>query len=184
MRPPWILLCLIMVADMMKSQKGQALIELIIFLPLMFMFYAMISGFANSINASINQQKITRGYFYYRVQNNSTMPKPSLNDGNTYSHENWGTFGMFFIGYKDYFINSKPVAPCYKISVPLQAAGNDKCEEPYTQPTTQFIRVQTVYGICGATYNRNGQYVLPVPDFLGGDYATLTNAGGCLITGQ
>jgi hypothetical protein len=173
-----------MVARMkgIKNQKGQALIELIIFLPLMFMFYAMISGFANSINASINQQKITRAYFYYRVQNNSTMPKPNPT-GSGYSHQSWGTFGIFFIGWKDYFVNSKPIAPCYKISVPLQASGTDKCEETYTQPTTQFIRVQTVYGICGATYQNTGQFVLPVPDYPGGDFSTLTNAGGCLITG-
>ena len=59
-----------------SHQKGQALIELIIFLPLMFMFYSMISGFANAINGSINQQKIARSYFYYRLQNNSTIPKP------------------------------------------------------------------------------------------------------------
>ena len=60
-----------------NNQTGQALIELIIFLPLMFMFYSMISGFANAINASINQQKVARAYFYYKVQNNSTIPKPS-----------------------------------------------------------------------------------------------------------
>lgn len=164
-----------------NTQKGQALIELIIFLPLMFMFYSMISGFANAINGSINQQKIARAYFYYRVQNNSTIPKPSRDDNGAYAHESWKQFGMFFIGWRDYFIDNKPVAPCYKLTVPLQAASSDKCEERYTTTTTQFIRVQTVYGVCGATYSKVNSDVVAVPDFPGGDFSTLTNVGGCTI---
>lgn len=165
-----------------KNQKGQALIELIIFLPLMFMFYSMISGFANAINGSINQQKITRAYFYYRIQNNSTIPKPSGGP------PKWSTFGMFFIGWKDYFSGPGgsgdegiPMAPCYRVSVPLQASANDKCEDKYTTENTQFIRVQTVYGICGATYQKIDQSVLPVPDFIGADYSTLIGPESCLL---
>ncbi len=165
-----------------NAQKGQALIELIIFLPLMFMFYSMISGFANAINGSINQQKIARAYFYYRVQNNSTIPKPTRNDNNAYAHDSWKQFGMFFIGWRESFTgDSKPVAPCYKLTVPLQAASNDKCEERYTQTTTQFIRVMTVYGVCGATYSKINSDVVWVPDFPGADFSTLTNIGGCTI---
>lgn len=165
-----------------SNQKGQALIELIIFLPLMFMFYSMISGFANAINGSINQQKITRAYFYYRIQNNSTIPKPS---GSTYA--SWKQFGMFFIGWKDYFESGedesgRPVAPCYRLTVPLSANADDKCETKYTTPTSQFIRVQTVYGVCGATYERHDSVVQPVPDFSGGDFTNLITRSSCLIT--
>lgn len=163
-----------------NNQKGQALIELIIFLPLMFMFYSMISGFANAINGSINQQKITRAYFYYQVQNNSTVPKPSG------SWRDWRSFGMFYIGWKEKFasgdgVEGTPVAPCYKLSIPLAAAGNDNCAEKYTTPSTQHIRVQTVYGICGATYNRQDSFVLPIPDFNGGDFKTLIGPQGCYL---
>lgn len=165
-----------------SNQKGQALIELIIFLPLMFMFYSMISGFANAINGSINQQKITRSYFYYRVQHNSTIPKPS---GSNYA--NWRQFGMFSIGWKDYFESGgdesgRPVAPCYRLTVPLAANADDKCETKYTSPTSQFIRVQTVYGLCGATYERHDSVVQPVPDFSGGDFTNLITRSSCLIT--
>jgi hypothetical protein len=160
-----------------NNQKGQALIELIIFLPLMFIFYSMISGFANAINGSINQQKIARSYFYYRVQNNSTIPKPDAEG----TFANWQLFGMFFIGWKDYFENQKPVAPCYKLTVPLQANSSDKCETEYTTPSSLYIRVQTAYGVCGSTYQKSGNTAVPVPDFLGGSFQTLVDKGSCLI---
>lgn len=161
-----------------KNQKGQALIELIIFLPLMFMFYSMISGFANAINASINQQKVTRAYFYYKVQNNSTIPKPE--DDKIY--KKWQQFGMFFIGWKDYFkAEDKPVAPCYRITVPLGINASDVCETEYTTPSTSYIRVQTVYGFCGGTYANINSTIHPIPDFPGGDFTPLVTRDGCLI---
>jgi hypothetical protein len=60
------------------DQRGQALIELIIFLPLIFTLYGLIGGFANAINGSINQQKITRSYFYFRAQNSSNLVGPQI----------------------------------------------------------------------------------------------------------
>jgi hypothetical protein len=161
-----------------NNEKGQALIELIIFLPLMFMFYSMISGFANAINGSINQQKIARSYFYYRLQNNSTIPKPDA-DG---VYKNWSTFGMFFIGWKDYFESEKPVAPCYQLTIPLKANETDTCKTKYSTPSSLFIRVQTVYGACGATYQNLGNYPVSVPDFNGGDYPILISEASCLIS--
>lgn len=167
-----------------ENEQGQALIELIIFLPLMFMFYAMISGFANAINGSINQQKITRSYFYYRAQNNSTIPKPNKGDGGSYAHENWKQFGMFFIGWRDDFVDGKPMAPCYQLTGPFGPSDSDTCESTeYSQPTTQFIRVQSVYGICGGTYISNGgNDVALMPDAKGSDYATVFSRNSCVIT--
>ncbi len=163
---------------MSKNQKGQALVELIIFLPLMFVFYSMISGFANAINGSINQQKFTRSYFYYRLQNNSTIPKP------TGAVENgWQTFGMFFIGWRDRFDGNKPVAPCYQLTIPLSANQDDKCEDKYTNPSTMFIRVETVYGVCGGTYENlgNKDFAL-LPDYFNRPFQTTTSDSSCLIT--
>ena len=163
-----------------RNQNGQALIELIIFLPLMFMFYSMIGGFANAINGSINQQKITRAYFYYRVQNNSTLPKPDKEK----TYRNWKTFGMYIIGWKDYFAagGESPVAPCYELKLPTGRGTSDKCEEAYPQATTQLIRVQTVYGVCGATYEKFDSTVLQIPDFSGADYKILIGREGCLLS--
>jgi len=133
------------------DQEGQALIELIIFLPLIFTLYGLIGGFANAINGSINQQKITRAYFYYRTQNNSTIPKPLQ----VPNFQNWRRFGLVFTGWSDEPISDStpaPVAPCYEISFPVAGAPNDRCENQYATKTTQFIRVGTAYGICGASY--------------------------------
>jgi hypothetical protein len=161
-----------------NNEKGQALVELIIFLPLMFMFYSMIAGFAYAIYGSINQQKIARGYFYYKLQNNSYIPKPEDDK----IHRNWGMFGMYFIGWRDYFDNERPVAPCYELTIPLKPGETDKCEEKYTRASSLFIRVMTVYGTCGSTYQRVGNNVLPVPDFIGGSFSDLIGKQNCLIT--
>lgn len=160
------------------NQKGQALIELIIFLPLMFMFYAIVSSFANAINGSINQQKITRSYLYFRLQNHSYIIKPD--EDNVF--RNWKTFGMFFNGYMDDTINNFPVAPCYKVNIPMAPNNSDKCETPYANATTQFIRVQTVYGICGATYLTINNEAVLVPDNPGTSFTLLKTVTGCNLT--
>ncbi|HXH31625.1 MAG TPA: hypothetical protein VNJ01_12495 [Bacteriovoracaceae bacterium] len=160
-----------------RGQSGQALIELIMFLPLMFTLYSLISGFAGAINGSINQQKISRAYFYYRIQNNSTIPKPDVEG----TYKSWKKFGMFYIGWKDYFKNESPVMPCYRISIPLKEAATDKCDEKYSKTTSQFIRVGTVYGFCGATYNTISGAAYPAPDYSGLTYKEVVDASSCLI---
>ena len=161
------------------NEKGQALIELIVFLPLMFTLYSVISGFASSINGSINQQKIARAYFYYRAQNNSTIPKPDADK----VYQSWGRFGMFYIGWKDYFKGQGvPVMPCYRVSIPLKAANRDLCENTYTTETTLYVRVGTVYGTCGATFLQQGTKTFYIPDANGVGYEGLVDTGSCLIS--
>jgi hypothetical protein len=171
---------------LMKNQRGQALIELIIFLPLMITLYSVIGGFAGAINGSINQQKVTRSYFYYRIQNNSTIPglRAVVNDMNS-----WSQFGMFYIGWKDYFkggdeSGGQPVMPCYKISIPFKENPADKCEDRYTRPQTLWVRVGTVYGICGATYlNGGNNQFFTLPD--GGNaniFSQVISKRACIIT--
>ncbi|WPU65591.1 hypothetical protein [Peredibacter starrii] len=161
------------------QESGQALIELIIFLPLLFTLYTVISGFANAINGSINQQKVTRAYFYYRVQNNSTIPKP---DPSPAPYESWSRFGMFFIGWKLEFQNGEqPVMPCYRISIPLASAPTDKCEDQYTDTNTLFIRVGTVYGMCGATFVNLNRSTYFAPDATGMSFREVVDPGSCLI---
>lgn len=166
-----------------KNQKGQALIELIVFLPLMFTFYSMISGFAGAINGSINQQKATRAYFYYRVQGNPFVPKPDADD----THQGWGKFGMFFVGWMDQMQSDNPVAPCYRVSVPMAKNKNEKCDQAYSEQSTQYIRVGTAYGICGATFVRAqggaGHGVAIIPHVDGGAAVAmeLVNRSSCEI---
>jgi hypothetical protein len=164
----------------MKNQKGQALIELIIFLPLIITLYSVISGYANSINASINQQKITRAYFYNRIQNNSTIPGPNLVKD---EYSAWKQFGMFFIGWKDYFKGAGvPVMPCFKVTIPFKDSPKDKCEDAYTQEKSLWIRVGTVYGICGTTFFYADNKVYYVPDGGGTNFQSVVDRSSCTIT--
>lgn len=144
-----------MTAAKRVGQRGQALVEFIIFLPFMLTMYTLVVMIGDAINGSINQQKATRGYFYYRMQNTSYITRP-LRSGGVPAFTNWNTFGMFFLGWADYLEGGlSPVYPCYKLNLPFSAAAGDRCEDRYTTPTTQFIRVGTVYGLCGATMSRS-----------------------------
>jgi hypothetical protein len=138
--------------QILKDDKGQALMEFVLFLPFMMMMFLSILSISNSINGSINQQKIVRGYFYYRASNNSTIPRPSRTGSE--SSDGWQTFGMQIIGWAERFQGNTPVAPCYKFQLPFADDTEDSCEAAYSTPQTQFIRVQSVYGICGATYTK------------------------------
>lgn len=163
----------------MKNNRGQALIELIVFLPLLVTLYSVISGFASSINGSINQQKVTRAYFYYRIQNNSNIPAPQSG-----AEENgWSQFGMFYIGWKERFEGENlPVMPCYKINIPFKNEPTDKCEDKYDVQQTTFVRVGTVYGICGATYVNQNNVISMVPDNTDGqDYNLVSERRSCTI---
>lgn len=152
------------------EQKGQALIELIVFLPLMITLYSVIGGFAGAINGSINQQKASRAYFYYRVQHNSAIP--GLKYGSDFS--NWKKFGMFYVGWKQKFIgDGNPVMPCYKVSIPFKGSATEKCDQPYKNEKTLWVRVGTVYGVCGATYVTKDQFPYLVPD---GGFTSVTEA--------
>jgi len=165
---------------LIRNNKGQALIELIVFLPLMITLYSVIGGLASSINGSINQQKVTRAYFYYRVQNNSTIPGPKAGDWST-----WKKFGMFYIGWKDYFQSGDtPVMPCYKISIPFKEAPADGCADTYSEAKTLWVRVGTVYGICGGTYffQGMGNGVSLAPDYPGLRFEEVTDRSSCLIS--
>jgi hypothetical protein len=146
-----------MAAEKLKNQSGQALMEFIIFLPFMLMLYTVVIILGDAIHGSINQQKATRGYFYYRIQNSAHITRP-FRAGGAPVFTNWQTFGMFFLGWADYLENSaNPVYPCYKLNLPFAAAAGDVCNSTYSGavPTTQFIRVGTVYGLCGASYARS-----------------------------
>lgn len=174
-----------------NNQQGQALVEFIIFLPFMLMFYTLVVILGDAINGSINQQKATRGYFYYRIQNSPYITRPfrSGGSGGNEVFRNWNSFGMFFIGWADYLEGGRnPVHPCYKLNLPFAAAAGDVCNQKYSQPTTQFIRVGTVYGVCGATMARStnsggaGEYA-EHPQGGSGDQIveTVINEGSCLI---
>lgn len=144
---------MIMAANkIIKNKKGQALFEFLIFLPFMLMMYSVTLSMSNAISASINQQKVVRGYFYFKVAGNSTIPAPINTGQDTFA--NFRNFGMHAYGWMEKLDGRTPVAPCFKFNLLLGEDEEDECEESYSEPTTQFIRVMTAYGVCGATYSR------------------------------
>lgn len=159
----------------MKNENGQSIIEFLVFLPLMLMIFAVITGIIGSINGSINQQKATRNYMYYRVQNDSTIPKKILNAN---PHLAWSRFGMYILGWRERTDGETPVAPCYKLNMPFGTASDDNCDEGYSKTTTQFIRVRTVYGLCGASYQNDSGITHRSPIASGGE---LVDQASCLL---
>lgn len=144
------------------NQNGQAMIEFILFLPFMLMMYSVLLSLSNSINASINQQKITRGYFYYRLQNNSMFPRPRRVGAEAAA--GWNSFGMQIMGWAERLEGGiTPVAPCYKFQLPIGTSEDDSCNDGYSGEMTQFVRVATVYGVCGATYVKESGYNILTP---------------------
>jgi hypothetical protein len=165
---------------LINSKKGQALIEFIVFLPIIIGLYSIISGFANAINGSINQQKISRAYFYNRIQNNSNFPGPSLVEE---AYGGWSYFGAFFIGWKEFFKEEgNPLMPCYKVSLPLQNNQQEKCNEGYSDKNTSLIRVGTVFGMCGTSFYHTNGRVFYLPDLPGSDFSLVVDKSSCTIS--
>lgn len=131
------------------DEKGQALIEFIMFVPFLLILYSITLTLGAAVNGSINQQKITRGYFFSRVKHNSMAPTQI----NLQSLGTLGSAGLVVFGWMEKFASGTdlPKAPCYKMRSLLNADPSDSCDTTYDQ-ATQFIRVSTVYGLCGATY--------------------------------
>lgn len=160
-----------------KNNKGQALVEFILFLPFMLMLYATISSLGNAINGSINQQKATRAYFFYINQNNSMAPKPIKNNP---IESAWKLFGMSIMGWSEKFDQEVPVATCYNFKLPLGDTAGDECDEAYEAKSTQFIRVGTVFGVCGATYSNENQEIILLPGS-SNQLTSVAAAQGCMI---
>ncbi|MBT3585285.1 MAG: hypothetical protein HN509_10280 [Halobacteriovoraceae bacterium] len=137
-----------------SNEEGQAVFELIVFLPFLIFMFTTFMTIGNALNGSINQQKATRGYFYYLVKGNSTVPDVSdlsyiAGGGNTRA-------GFYAIGWRAKSEGSdQAIATCYKFQSFLGSGNDDEtCEEPETdEGSSQFIRIYTYYGICGQLYN-------------------------------
>ena len=138
------------------DQRGQALVELVVLFPILIMLFAFLHNVGNSINVGINQQKVTRSYFYAYLKNNSMFP---FND--TFYPDSptrdWSYFSMSFIGWRERFKSGTqlPRLACVRLKIPYLPEKEPTCES-YKQEATDFIRIGTVYGVCGASYTRAG----------------------------
>lgn len=140
-----------------RQEDGQAIFELLIFLPFLIFMLTSLHSIGNAINGSINQQKSTRGYFYFGHRGDSKLPtNPKLINHSILTVR---TFGFAAIGWRE-----KPgagagsdtsFATCYQITTPLGKQSNATCDEPkISESTAEFIRVYTFYGVCSADYSK------------------------------
>lgn len=136
-----------------KCEKGQAIFEFIVFLPFFLILLAILITMGGAINGSINQQKSTRGYFYYLVKNNSNLPPAE--DLEPLKGVISAT-GMYSIGWRDQSIGGNPIGPCYKIlSFGMGGKGKpEACNEKINtaEQISSFIKVFSVYGVCSTSY--------------------------------
>ena len=134
----------------LKNKKGQSVFEFLVFVPFLLLLLQTFLKVGGAINGSINQQKHLRGYFYYKMKNNSYFP--TVND-----LEQLG--GMTQVGYSAFgwseeLVGGKqPKAPCYKLSS-FFGEPIDSCGEvtEKSEGKSQFVRVYSVYGLCGGVY--------------------------------
>lgn len=141
------------------AEKGQAIIEMIVFFPLMVIFFIFLLSISNAINGGINQQKVTRGYFYARLKNQSLFPLRDTNDP-ALQAARFTNIGMSFIGYRERFragTSDLPEMPCYKSKVPFFKPVEVACDE-YKGEVTAYIRISTIYGLCGTNYTNRGAF--------------------------
>lgn len=141
--------------DVRKDESGQAIFEMLVFLPLFIFLFTIIFNVGSAINVSINQQKSTRRYFFYLAKGNSYMPQQNnltryLQDS-TYSR-----VGMSFIGLRQKEISDNSTGSCFKFSSFITSGSGEECDEgpdlSGTPVSTNYIRVFTGFGICGDTY--------------------------------
>lgn len=134
------------------NQKGQALFEMILFLPILLFLYTIYYTVGNSISGSINQQKAVRGYFYNRLKGNSYLV--SLGELRGFADGGFKTIGFNSLGWDEKMISENPLAPCFKFSSLLKNNSAEECEEDTREEegSSRFIRLFTYYGVCGPTY--------------------------------
>lgn len=145
----------------LKDQKGQAIFELILFLPFLIFLYMIYSTAGDSISASINQQKAVRGYFYSLVRGNSYIN--SLQELDQLAASNVRMVGFSSLGWREREEagrgSSGAFAPCFKFSSLLKSDSSEECddkargEDADGNGVTHFIRVFTFYGVCGPVYS-------------------------------
>lgn len=135
------------------NQKGQAIFEMILFLPFLLFLYTIYYTTGNSISGSINQQKAVRGYFYGSIKGNSYIV--SLPELKMFGERGLKKVGFNSIGWNEKLgSDSKSFAPCFKFSSLLKNGSTEECDqsEREEEGSSRFIRLFTYYGVCGPSY--------------------------------
>ncbi len=138
-----------------KNEEGQSIFEFIMFLPFFIYLLSVMVNVGNAINASINQQKASRSYTFHLYKGNSNAPPAQ--DLLSPTLESFNSIDLIAIGWREKEVNNiSSLAPCFKFQSFLSGeSSNETCERPLIENSmTNFIRVYTAFGWCGATYHR------------------------------
>lgn len=129
-----------------NNERGQALIEFILLIPIVLLFVWYLVHVNVAINKSIVGQKHVRSQLFLKMFNHRSGPMFSEFSQTKRSH--------FYIGVSDAVVagDVRPVAPSEIIGVgpsPKLGKGmNDEPGEPAANSPRQRVRVRTVFGIC------------------------------------
>lgn len=137
------------------NQKGQAVFETMMFLPVLLFFVIYMIKSGNAINASINQQKATRGYTYYLLKGNSKAYRV----GELGQLSNLQEVGAYMTGFRQAEVDGdSSVSPCFLVpKLPWIESSTETCYETgsVSPSDSSFIRVFTMYGVCGESFSRS-----------------------------
>jgi hypothetical protein len=143
----------------LRENGGQSIFELIVFVPLLLIVLTIMINTGNAINASINQQKATRGYYYFLLRGNSMIQRAA------WLSQGWGfgftEMGFNAVGWRKSDAGSAdgiPFAACFKYSSFLSNLGGEtECDDPSdsAEQRSPFVKIFTVYGMCSQTYQSN-----------------------------
>ena len=141
--------------EILENDKGQAIFELILFMPFLVYFVTILFNSGSAINGSINQQKATRGYFYYIVKGNSMLPVAG--DLTAHMAEGITSVASASIGWAERKEGTaEQYGTCYRYST-LYSSSDEKCDDKAQEPTSSiFVKPLTFYGVCSATYINRG----------------------------
>jgi hypothetical protein len=141
---------------LINNQKGQAIFELIIFIPFLVFLYAIYYTVGNSISGSINQQKAVRGYFYALTKGNSyintLMDLEQMSDSYAIKEVGFSSIGWRI---REASGASGAYAPCFKFAATLNNDSTEKCDDKTREipnESSRLIRIFTFYGVCGPAY--------------------------------
>lgn len=158
------------------NEKGQAIFEFIVFVPFYVYLLTVLMSFGNSLNATINQNKVLRGYYYRVASNYSRLP--IRQDLNALAGKGRDIVGMGAVGYNERMEDSSEAsfAACVKVQRYIGSdAGNETCEEPVEgEKQTRFIRIFTAYGVCGESWQSDEK------NFYGRNYFNLSSSS-CVV---
>lgn len=129
-----------------NKQRGQALIEFILLLPIVLMFVWYLVHISLAINKGIVGQKHARTQLFLKLFNHRSGPIFAEFAQTRRSH--------FYIGVSDEVVqgNSRPKAPTEMIGMgpnpKLKKGVNDEPGEPAANSPRQRVRIRTTFGIC------------------------------------